>query len=599
MLPVDDLSCDVLILGAGGAGMLAALHVASANPRASIVIAVKGLLGQSGCTRMVQGGYNCVLNAADSFDKHFNDTIQGGQFLNDQELAWTLVHDSPERIIELENRIGCLFDRNSDGTIHQKPFAGQSFDRTVHKGDLTGIEIMSNLRDWVFEQPNVAVLEETRGLDFLTAGSRVAGAVLLDNRRGRFIAASAKATLAATGAGATMYMISSPSLEKAADGQAMAARLGAEFVDMEMMQFHPTGILAGKSIATGGLLEEGLRGAGARLYNALGERYMERYAPDKLERATRDVVSRAGYMEIMAGRGTPAGGVLLDASHIPDVARHFAGMCERCREYGFDLVNDRVEVSPSAHYHMGGIKIDVDCRTNIDGLFAAGEDTGGVHGANRLGGNGVADSIVFGARAGDTMVNYIGEPAAATGISRAHVQQICERWTKPLTRDSGENPFKLREQLERLMWTKVGVVRNGPDMQSAISEIPEIRGRINSASAGSSPSPLRGGVRGGGNSVDTSPIYNAPWNEAINTENLALVAEMITRSALAREESRGAHYRSDFTEKRVEWLKSICIKLRPDGKFEMTYKPVAFTRLTPDELKDKGAGLKSIVLDDE
>jgi succinate dehydrogenase / fumarate reductase flavoprotein subunit/fumarate reductase flavoprotein subunit len=597
MLPIDDISCDVLILGAGGAGMLAALHVTTANPRAQIVIAVKGLLGQSGCTRMVQGGYNCVLNPADSFDKHFNDTIQGGQFLNDQELAWTLVHDSPERIIELENRIGCLFDRNPDGTIHQKPFAGQSFDRTVHKGDLTGIEIMSNLRDWVFEQPNVTVLEETRGLDFLTSGSLVVGAVLLDNRRGRFIAASAKATLAATGAGATMYLISSPSLEKAADGQAMAGRLGAEFVDMEMMQFHPTGILAGKSIATGGLLEEGLRGAGARLYNALGERYMERYAPDKLERATRDVVSRAGYMEIMAGRGTPAGGVLLDASHIANVEQHFAGMCERCREYGFDLVNDRVEVSPSAHYHMGGIKIDVDCRTSIDGLFAAGEDTGGVHGANRLGGNGVADSIVFGARAGDEMVNYIGEVAAATGISRAQVQQICDRWMEPLTRASGENPFVLRDGLEHLMWKKVGVVRNGPDMQSALPEIQEIRARIKSASACLPPFPLRGGARRGGNPA--SAVYNAPWNEAINTENLALVGEMLTRSALAREESRGAHYRSDFTEKNVEWLKSICIKLLPDGTFEMSYKPVEFTRLTPDELKDKGAGLKSVVLDDE
>jgi succinate dehydrogenase / fumarate reductase flavoprotein subunit/fumarate reductase flavoprotein subunit len=320
---------------------------------------------------------------------------------------------------------------------------------------------------------------------------------------------------------------------------------------------------------------------------------MERYAPDKLERATRDVVSRAGYMEIMSGRGTPAGGVLLDASHIPDVARHFAGMCERCREYGFDLVNDRVEVSPSAHYHMGGIKIDVDCRTNIDGLFAAGEDTGGIHGANRLGGNGVADSIVFGARAGDTMVNYIGEPAAATGISRAHVQQICERWTKPFTRDSGENPFKLREQLERLMWTKVGVVRNGPDMQAAVSELQEIRARIKNSSSGLSPSPLRGG----GN--PPSAIYNAPWNESINTENLALVAEMLTRSALAREESRGAHYRSDFPEKNFEWLKNVCIKPNNDGRFEMTFTPVEFTRLTPEELKEKGAGLKSVVLDDE
>src|SRR6478736_3219474 len=404
LLPLDEIQADVLILGAGGAGMLAALHVTTANPRARIVIAVKGLIGQSGCTRMVQGGYNCVLNSADSFDKHFDDTIKGGQFLNNQELAWALVNDSPDRIIELENRIGCLFDRNADGTIHQKPFAGQSFDRTVHKGDLTGIEIMSNLRDWVFEQPNVTILEETRGLDFLTAGSRVVGAVLLDNRRGRFIAVNAKATLSATGAGATMYHISSPSLEKAADGQAMAARLGAEFVDMEMMQFHPTGILAGNSIATGGLLEEGLRGAGARLYNALGERYMERYAPDKLERATRDVVSSSGY-------------------------------------------------------HMGGIRIDVDCHTNIEGLFAAGEDAGGVHGANRLGGNGVADSIVFGARAGDSMAEYVSTKSDPP-YSRSQAEELCKKWLAPLGRKTGESPFELRAEMERTMWRKVGVVRN-------------------------------------------------------------------------------------------------------------------------------------------
>jgi succinate dehydrogenase/fumarate reductase flavoprotein subunit len=601
MLPIDDLSCDVLILGAGGAGMLAALHVTTANPRARIVIAVKGLIGQSGCTRMVQGGYNCVLNSADSFDKHFDDTIKGGQFLNNQELAWALVNDSPSRIIELENRVGCLFDRNPDGTIHQKPFAGQSFDRTVHKGDLTGIEIMSNLRDWVFEQPNVTVLEETRGLDFLTAGSRVVGAVLLDNRRGRFIAVTAKATLSATGAGATMYQISSPSLEKAADGQAMAARLGAEFVDMEMMQFHPTGILAGNSIATGGLLEEGLRGAGARLYNALGERYMERYAPDKLERATRDVVSRSSYMEIMAGRGTPSGGVLIDATHIKDVAKHFAGMVDRCREYGFDLVNDRVEVSPSSHYHMGGIRIDVNCHTSIDGLFAAGEDSGGVHGANRLGGNGVADSIVFGARAGDTMVEVVSRKSlvVSDGASEAQVRDICTRWMGPLERVGDENPFVLRDGLERVMWKNVGVVRNGKDMREALPEIQEIRERIKNASGTPSlnPSPQGGGtVKGIASSNGKANIYNAMWNEAINIENLSFIAEMLTRSALAREESRGAHYRSDFPSQNVEWLKNICMRPLDNGDFEMTFAPVEFTRITPQELKEhrERAGLKTL-----
>ncbi len=574
MLPFDEIDADILIIGAGGAGLLAALHATTINPALKILIVVKGLLGQSGCTRMVQGGYNCVLNSADSCQKHFEDTIKGGQYLNNQDLAWALVNDSPDRIIELENRVGCLFDRNPDGTIHQKPFAGQSFDRTVHKGDLTGIEIMSNLRDWTIEQPNISVLEETRGLDLLMDEGRCVGAVLLDNRRGRFISVKARATLLATGAGATMYEISSPSLEKSGDGQAMAYRQNAEFIDMEMMQFHPTGLLVGKSIATGGLLEEGLRGAGARLYNNVGERFMEKYSPDKLERSTRDVVSRSSYMEIMAGRGTPSGGVLIDATHMGDkfLLDNFRGMVDRCREYGFDLLHSRVEVSPSAHYHMGGIKIDVDCHTSIDGLFAAGEDAGGVHGGNRLGGNGVADSIVFGARAGDAMTPYAVRSNPGN-YSSAQAREICHRWMQMLDRKEGENPFKLRADLERTMWHKVGVVRNGRDMAEGIDDLVNLRERIKSAS-------------GAG-----SAVYNARWNEAMNTENLACIADMIARSALLREESRGAHYRSDFPERDVTWLKNICMK--PDeGDFKIWHTPVKFTRMTPPELKEQDRDLQ-------
>src|SRR5690242_12817210 len=260
-MPLEHLDADILIIGAGGAGLLAAVHAHEISRKLRIVVVVKGLLGQSGCTRMVQGGYNCVLNSADSLDRHFTDTVKGGAFLNNQELAWTLVKEAPRRIVELENRAGCMFDRNPDGSIHQKPFAGQSFDRTVHKGDLTGIEIMSNLRDYILEE-DIQVLQETRGLDLLTDSGRVCGALLLHTRSGRLVVVRARATLLATGGGANMYRISSPSLEKAGDGMAMGFRAGATFVDMEMLQFHPTGLLVGSSIATGGLLEEGLRGAG-------------------------------------------------------------------------------------------------------------------------------------------------------------------------------------------------------------------------------------------------------------------------------------------------------------------------------------------------
>src|SRR5437667_5014654 len=339
-----------------------------------------------------------------------------------------------------------MFDRNPDGSIHQKPFAGQSFDRTVHKGDLTGIDIMSNLRDYIIEE-DIRVLQETRGLDLLTSDGKVCGAVLLNIRTGRLIAVRSRATLLATGGGATMYRISSPSLEKAADGMAMAFRAGAQFVDMEMLQFHPTGLLVGKSMATGGLLEEGLRGAGARLFNSLGERYMECYDPQKMKRATREVIARSSYLEMMAGRGTPGGGVDIDVSHLDHafVSRSFRGMVERCRDYGFDLVHDRVEVSPSAHYQMGGIAMDVDCRTNLECLFVAGEDGGGVHGANRLGGNGVADSIVYGARAGDSMSSFVvGRDLPP--VSETQVRELRARWTGPLDRGAssgpGENVFQ-------------------------------------------------------------------------------------------------------------------------------------------------------------
>jgi len=546
---IDEIETDILILGAGGAGLLAALHALEASPKIRIAIAVKGLLGQSGCTRMVQGGYNAVLNPADSFDRHFADTIKGGAWINHQELAWKLVEEAPRRIVELENKSGCLFDRNPDGTIHQKPFAGQSFDRTVHRGDLTGIEIMSNLRDTILET-NIQVLQECRGLELIEAGGRIGGALLLDIRSGRLIAARAKATLLATGGGATMYRISSPSLEKSGDGMAMAWRAGASFVDMEMLQFHPTGLLVGDSIATGGLLEEGLRGAGARLYNGLGDRFMERYDPQRLERATRDVISRSSFFEIAAGRGTPSNGVYLDATHLGEsyLMENFPGMVERCADHGFDLLHDRVEVSPSAHYQMGGVQIDVDCRTNLEGLFVAGEDAGGVHGANRLGGNGVADSIVYGGRAGDAMADYV------LGRELPNSSVNAERWRCP-SRETGQTPFALRKELEDLMWEKAGVVRRGTDLESALTELAALAERAEAAR------------------IDSPPA----WNAALDLSNLIVVGNLVARSALIRTESRGAHFREDFPQSDPGWLKNIA--LTPHA--EVRCEAVIFTRLAP------------------
>ena len=359
---------DILILGSGGAGLLAALHARQTCPDAEVTVAVKGLLGKSGCTRMVQGGYNVAIAPEDSVERHFMDTIVGGKWLPRQDLAWRLVEGAVERIRELENEIGCFFDRNPDGTIHQKAFAGQSFDRTVHKGDLTGIEIINRVMEQVLAL-DVRRLEEHRAVELVPArdGSGIAGVLLIDVRTGAYRFVSAKAVLLATGAGPTMYLYHTPSGDKSCDGLAMALRAGLTLRDMEMVQFHPTGLLAGPDTRmTGTVLEEGLRGAGGHLLNGDGERFMERFDP-AAERATRDLVSRAIYAEMRSGRATPMGGVYIEMAHLgpANVAKRFPGMVKRCADCGFDLAGGRVEVVPTAHYMMGGIEFEADCTTAL------------------------------------------------------------------------------------------------------------------------------------------------------------------------------------------------------------------------------------------
>src|SRR5947199_212942 len=413
----------------------------------SVTVVVKGLLGRAGCTRMVQGGYNAVLTAPDSLDAHFLDTLAGGGWINDQELVWTLVVEAPGRVLELESRYGCLFDRTPEGRIHQKPFAGQTNDRTIHKGDLTGIEIMNRLSEQVLRRPNVRALEECRAVELLLdPAGRCRGALVLDLRTGRFVVATARATLLAMGGGPTMYKVVACSADKAADGIALGYRAGLPLRDMEMIQFHPTGLVIPDSLMTGALLEEGLRGAGGHLRNGRGERYMERYDPARMERSTRDLVARASFLEVTEGRGTPNGGVWIDVSHLGAevVERNFRGMVRRCRDFGRDLARGPVEVGPTTHFMMGGVVVDTACRTAIEGLFAAGEDTGGVHGANRLGGNGVAESTVFGGIAGDVMADFVAGRATSRHGDVA-VGAVIERLTATLERRGGDLYGLLRE----------------------------------------------------------------------------------------------------------------------------------------------------------
>jgi succinate dehydrogenase/fumarate reductase flavoprotein subunit len=561
---VQQLTTDFLIIGSGGAGLFAAIHALTANPRLDVTIAVKGLLGKTGCTRMVQGGYNAVLDPGDSLDLHFEDTLRAGGWINDQELAWTLVHDAPERIREMVNEAGCRFDVRADGSIDQKPFAGQTFDRTIHRGDLTGIEIVTRLQEQA-QARGVRMLEDHRALDLVRDGEGgVAGAVLLDIRSGEFVAARARVVLIATGGCAPMYRICAASLEKSGDGIAMAYRAGAELVDMEQMQFHPTGLMVPGSGISGSVLEEGLRGAGGHLRNALGERFMSRYDPSMMERSTRDLVSRAIFTEIVEGRGTPNGAVHLDVSHLGAefIERSFPGMVERCRSLGMDLAREPVEITATAHFQMGGVRIDPACRAGIDGLLVAGEDAGGVHGGNRLGGNGVAESTVFGARAGDMAAALCGERGHPSWLSDAAVE-VADAALPPLAREAGEDPYELRDELRDLMWQDAGLIRTGAGLRRAAAGIERLRGRYQH-------------VRVGG-----SRAFNPEWQVALDVGNMLTVAALVTQAALLRDESRGSHFRADHPAPDDDrWLRTI--RMQRDGDTARVWTtPVAFTRLKP------------------
>jgi len=562
------LKTDILILGSGGAGLFAALHAHQADPALSITVAVKGLLGKCGCTRMVQGGYNVALAAEDSLERHFMDTIEGGKWLPDQELAWTLVSAAVERIRELENELGCFFDRNPDGTIHQKAFAGQTFDRTVHKGDLTGIEIINRLAEQVWAR-GIGRLEEHRAVELVKnrRGDAISGVVMIDMRDGEFVFVQARAVLLATGGGPTMYKYHTPSGDKTCDGMAMALRAGLTLRDMEMVQFHPTGLLAGPGTRmTGTVLEEGLRGSGGYLLNGSRERFMARYDP-KGERATRDIVSRAIFTEMRAGRTTPHGGVYISMGHLgPErVRREFKGMVERCDDCGFDLAGGLVEVVPTAHYMMGGVVFRGDCTTELAGLFAAGEDTGGVHGANRLGGNGVANSTVFGGIAGDAIAPWMRRTSAFHEPDEDAIAAAVARARAPLGRPAGDLNA-IRERLYDVMWDDVGIVRDAQSLARAEGVLDELEARLDAT-----------GVDG------ANLAFNLTWHDWLNLKSLLLVSKSIRAAAVAREDSRGAHYRSDFPDVRdLARSRYTCVTWR-DGRFEVTTRPVEFTRVKPGE----------------
>lgn len=566
---IDQHDTDILILGTGGAGLFAALHAQQAAPAGTkITIAVKGLIGKCGCTRMVQGGYNVALGGGDTVERHFMDTIQGGKWLPNQDMAWRLCEQAVVRIRELENEIGCFFDRNPDGSLHQKAFAGQTADRTVHKGDLTGIEIINRLMEQVLSRP-VEKLQEHRAVGLIPTkdGTALAGVLMIDMRSGKFRFVRAKTVLMATGGGPTMYKYHTPSGDKTMDGLAMALRAGLPLRDMEMVQFHPTGLLAGAhSRMTGTVLEEGLRGAGGQLLNGAGQRFMFDY-DGKGERATRDVVSRGIYAEMRKSNDPDQVGMFISMAHLgPDNVRaKFKGMVKRCEDSGFDLAGGLVEVVPTAHYFMGGVVVDVDTRTGLEGLYVAGEDAGGAHGSNRLGGNGVANSTVYGGIAGDTMGADIRKMGALREPDQDVLAAEYARARHPLTRKP-DLVQPLRIQLQEAMWEDVGVMRDAAGMTRGLGRIEAIRRDLMDVGVASD-----------------NLAFNLTWHDWLNMASLCEVSEVITKAALARENSRGAHFREDFPEPGDMNASYYTVAQQVGDDMNVTREDVEFTVVRPGE----------------
>ena len=568
MEDIARIDTDILILGSGGAGLFAALHAHKGAPDLKITIAVKGLLGKSGCTRMVQGGYNVALNPKDSIARHFMDTIEGGKWLNHQELSWLLVNKAVERVLELENDLGCFFDRNPDGSLHQKAFAGQSFDRTVHKGSLTGIEIISRLAEQVWAR-GIDRLEEHRAIALVPSidGSRIAGVLMINMRRGSFIFVRAKAVLLATGGGPSMYLYHTPSGDKSCDGMAMALAAGLSLRDMEMVQFHPTGLVAGAHTRiTGTIIEEGLRGAGGHLLNANSERFLDSYDPAG-ERATRDIVSRGMFEEMQAGRTGPNGGLYITMRHLDGamVHREFKGMVDRCRDVGFDLVGGLVEVTPTAHYMMGGVVFNTDTSTAMPGLFAAGEDTGGIHGANRLGGNGVANSTVFGGIAGDVMAQWVPGEGILVDGDESVIQDAVAAALQPFDQPVGDL-LLIRERMQRITWDDIGIIRDAAGLRRALAALEALEDELEAAGVPDGPR-----------------LSNMTWHDWLNLRSQILIGRTIAVAALLREDSCGAHFRADHPETdSLESSRNTLVSLR-DGELAVDTQAVAFSRVKPGE----------------
>jgi len=590
-------SYDVLVIGAGGAGLRAAIEAGAAGAKVGVVC--KSLLGKAH-TVMAEGGIAAALGNVDDRDNwrvHFADTMRGGQYLNNWRMAELHAKEAPECVRELE-AWGALFDRTTDGRILQRNFGGHRYPRLAHVGDRTGLEMIRTLQDHGIHT-GMEVHMECTVLSLLLDGNRIAGACGYDREKGRFQLWQAKAVVMATGGIGRAFKITSNSWEYTGDGLALAYRAGAELQDMEFVQFHPTGMVWPISVR-GILVTEGVRGEGGVLRNSEGRRFMFEDIPDSYkeqtadseeegwrytqgdknarrppELLTRDHVARCINREVKAGRGSPHGGVFLDISWIKDrlpksadhIKRKLPSMYHQFKQLAdLDITKEPMEVGPTTHYMMGGIRVDGDSQmSTVPGLFAAGEVAAGLHGANRLGGNSLSDLVVFGRRAGRFAAEFASSNGTVT-IDEAKLQSTATAALAPFDRGPyGENPYQIQYDLQDTMQDLVGIVRVETEMQQALDGIEQLRVRAE-----------RAGISG-------NREYNNGWHTTIDVGNMVIVSEAVTRAALLRKESRGAQFREDFPDKDAEWGKyNIVIRRGADGEMQVEKRPLT---PMPEELK--------------
>ncbi len=537
-MEMKTISTDVLIIGSGGAGSRAAIEVDDAGLKAIIVS--KGLSFRSGCTGMAEGGYNAVFKTVDkddSIEAHIHDTLKGGSYLNDEKLVEILVNESPKRLIDLEN-YGALFDRQESGEIDQRPFGGQTYRRTCYQGDRTGAELLNALKEEIIRR-DIECIEEVMITSLVTDDDQVIGATGLDLKDSTLIYFKAKSVILASGGAGQLYPVTSNTFQKNGDGYAISYRAGAKLVDMEQIQFHPTGMVAPES-KKGVLVTEAVRAEGGKLINSEGERFMSKYAPEKMELATRDVVARSIYQEIIEGRGTENGGVYLDISHLDDdyIDEKLETMVLQFENVGVDIKHGPIEVAPTAHHFMGGLKINPDASSSLKNLFGAGEVCGGVHGANRLGGNALADTQVFGKIAGVSA----SEAAKATEI-KTNDEQVQEEASRieSLIKKGSIKPQEFKENIKNLMWEKVAIVREEKTLNEALKELQKMQENLDKLDVG------------------YKKQYNTELMTALEVINMVEICILTVKSAILRRESRGAHFRSDFPETIDMWKRSIVI----------------------------------------